>query len=240
MAEQPHWAPPIATTTPRLHELFRYDINWQSLKGGHDLVNYGGGKGLEFIPAENMQFIVGLPPYETENTSPRKRGFGDEQFLMKYRFAAANEEDGNYILTCFMGLTVPNGGSDFSTVHFVYSPTLTGGKGWGDFDIVGSIGANLPDNWGAPNSAGTSLLANCVLQYRIAKVFWPEVELNYTYWRNGVHEGLNQLCITPGIVFGRFQIYDRLGCVFGAGCQVTVTKNPLFYRNVIATARFPF
>src|SRR5579863_10003673 len=59
LAEQPHWAPPVGITSPRLQEVLRYDIMWQSLKGGHDLVNYGSGKGLEFIPSENIQFIIG-------------------------------------------------------------------------------------------------------------------------------------------------------------------------------------
>jgi hypothetical protein len=30
-AAQPHWITPLATTTPRLEQEFRYDIQWQSL-----------------------------------------------------------------------------------------------------------------------------------------------------------------------------------------------------------------
>ena len=240
LAEQPHWAPPVATTTPRLQEVLRYDIMWQGLKGGHELVNYGSGKGLEFIPSENIQLIVGIPPYETEDTKPRKNGWGDEMFLMKYRFAAANEENGNYIVTGFMGVTVPNGGLTYTTKHFVYSPTLAGGKGWGDFNIQGTIGANLPDNLGVRKGAGTPLLANVILQYRVAKVIWPEVEANYTYWPNGIHEGLNQLFITPAVVVGRFPLYGRVAIMLGVGCQIAVTDNPLYHRNVIFTARLPF
>lgn len=240
LAEQPHWAPPVATTSPRLQEVLRYDIMWQSLKGGHELWNYGSGKGIEFIPAERIQFIVGIPPYETENTSPPKNGWGDQSFLMKYRFAAANEDEGNYILTGFMGLTVPNGSSDYTTKHYVYSPTLAGGKGRGDFSIQGTVGTSIPDNGGVSKGAGTPFLANCILQYRIAKVLWPEVEANYTYWPNGVHQDLNQLFIKPGLVVGKFPIYGRVNCMFGIGCQVAVTDNPLYHRNVIFTTRFPF
>jgi hypothetical protein len=240
MAEQPHWAPPVATTSPRLQELLRYDIMWQSLKGGHDLVNYGGGKGLEFIPSEHIQFIVGLPPWETQNTSPRKEGWGDETFLMKYRFAAANEENGNYILTGFMGLTVPNGSANYTTHHFVYLPTLAGGKGWGKFDLQGTIGASLPDNLGVRKGLGTPILANAIAQYHISKCIWPEVEANYTYCPNGVHEGLNQLFVTPGLVLGRFPVYGRVACMFGVGCQLAVTDNPTYHRSFIFTARMPF
>jgi hypothetical protein len=240
LAEQPHWAPPVATTSPRLQEVLRYDIMWQNLKGGHDLVNYGSGKGIEFIPAERIQFIVGIPPWETQNTTPRKSGWGDEMFLMKFRFAAANEEQGNYIVTGFMGVTVPNGGSTYTSHHFVYSPTLSGGKGWGDFNVQASAGAALPDNLGLRKGAGTSLLGNVILQYRVAKVIWPEVEANYTYWPNGIHEGLNQLFITPGLVLGKFPLWGRLACMVGVGCQVAVTDNPLYHNNFILTARLPF
>lgn len=240
MAEQPHWAPPVATTSPRLQQVLRYDIMWQRLKGGHELVNYGSTKGLEFIPAERIQFIVGIPPYETENTTPSKSGWGDQMFLMKYRFAAANEDEGNYIVTGFMGVTVPNGSTEFTTKHFVYSPTLAGGKGWGDFDIQGTVGTSIPDNGGVTKGAGTPLLANCILQYKIAKVIWPEVEGNYTYWPNGVHKDKNQLFITPGLVLGRFPLYRRLNCMFGVGYQVSVVDKPTYYHNLIFTARFPF
>jgi len=36
-------------------------------------------------------------------------GFGDWQFLVKYRIAAGNEEHGNYILTAFCQMTFPSG-----------------------------------------------------------------------------------------------------------------------------------
>ena len=33
-AEQPHWITPLNTTTPRLEQEFRYDIQWQTHNGG--------------------------------------------------------------------------------------------------------------------------------------------------------------------------------------------------------------
>lgn len=101
LAEQPRWAPPVATTSPRLQEVLRYDLMWQSLKGGHELANY-------------------------------------------------------------------------------------------------------------------------------------------TYWANGIHNGQNQLFITPGLVVGKFPLWGRLACMFGVGFQVAVTDNPLYHRNFIFTSRIPF
>jgi hypothetical protein len=239
-SEQPHWAPPVGITTPRLMEALRYDYTQQSLKGGHTLDNYGSGKGLEFIAADRIQFIVGVPPWETENTNPRKEGWGDESFLMKYRIAAANEQEGDYVVTAFAGLTVPNGSDDWSLNHFAFTPTLAAGKGWGDFDIQATVGMTFPDYGARATGMGTPLAANAVFQYRVARYFWPEFELNYTWWPNGVHEGLNQLCLSPGLVLGKFPIWRRVGVMIGAGCQIAVTDQPLTHRNLVVTGRLVF
>jgi hypothetical protein len=74
-AEQPHWAPPVATTSPYLQEVLRYDIMHQTLRNGHTMTIYGSGKGLELIPAERVQFIIGIPAWQTQDTSrARKAG----------------------------------------------------------------------------------------------------------------------------------------------------------------------
>ena len=118
-AEQPHWITPLVTVTPRLEQELRYDQSWETLPGGQTLKNYGGGKGLELIPAEPIELILGVPAWESENTSPRKQGWADESFLLKYRLLSANEEEGDYILTAFMGLSVPTGSADYTTHHYV-------------------------------------------------------------------------------------------------------------------------
>jgi hypothetical protein len=153
---------------------------------------------------------------------------------------SANKENGDYILTAFMGLTVPNGSDNTTSRHLAYSPTIAFGKGRGDFDFQSTVGTSLPDDGFVRTSAGTPVLWNTAFQYRVAKYFWPEVEANYTYWPNGKHEGLNQLFITPGLLIGRLPIAGRLGLTFGAGVQVAVTDSPLYHRNLVLTARLPF
>ena len=88
------------------------------------------------------------------------------------------------------------------------------------------VGQRLPHN-----AVGVLVVA--------AKVFWPEVEANYTYWPHGTHEGLNQLFITPGMVLGKFSIWERVGLMLGARCQVAVSDKPIYHRNIIVTGRIP-
>ena len=52
--------------------------------------------------------------------------------------------------------------------------------------------------------------------------FWLELQVNYEYWPNGEHVGLNQVLLTPGIIFGRFKIGQDtptrpINLIFGAG-----------------------
>jgi hypothetical protein len=237
-SEQPHWVTP--TVTPRLEEEFRYDQGWERTDNGHMLYNYGSGKGLELIPFDPVEIIIGIPAYEIENTTPSKRGWADETFLVKYRILSGNEQNGNYILTAFMGLSVPSGSDTFSMHHYVFTPTVAFGKGWGNFDIQSTVGYSIPDTGYVQNGSGMSLAFNTTFQYRVVKYLWPEVEFNYTWWASGEHEGLNQLLVTPGLVVGRLPIYGRVGATIGLGCQMAVTDHALLEHNFILSMRIPF
>lgn len=239
-AEQPHWVTPLATVTPRLEQEVRYDQFWESVPGGHALYNYGANKGVELIPADPIEVIIGIPAYETENTKVRKSGWADETFLVKYRLLSANEENGNYILTAFMGLSVPSGSEEFTSHHFGFTPTFAFGKGWGRFSVQSTVGITIPDNGAVKTGAGTPLAVNTAFQYHVGRYFWPEVEANYTYWPNGEHDSLNQLFITPGLLIGRFAIWKRVGVTLGVGYQVAVTQQPLVRNNFILSVRIPF
>jgi hypothetical protein len=65
------------------------------------------------------------------------------------------------------------------------------------------------------HAIGTAIVSNVTVQYFIAFYFWPEFAFNDTYWASGVRGGKNQLFLSPGIVFGRFVLFDRLKAVFG-------------------------
>src|SRR5271165_1224813 len=74
-AEQPHWITPLATTTPRLEQEFRYDTQFQPHNSGVVTDNYGVSKGLEIIPAKNFEIIAAVPPYIVNNPDSHD-GFG--------------------------------------------------------------------------------------------------------------------------------------------------------------------
>jgi hypothetical protein len=236
-AEQPHWITPLATTTPRLEQEFRYDIQWQTHNSGVTTDNYGVSKGLEIIPAKNFEVILAVPPYIVNNPDSND-GFGDWQFLVKYRIAAGNEEHGNYILTAFYQMSVPTGQYEQGALSPVITPTIAYGKGFGDFSVQGTLGGGLPT--GNTAAIGRTILWNNTLQYRILKKIWPETEFNFTHYYQGSHNGHSLLYVTPGLVLGRFPIHNRLSFTIGGGFEIAATSFHPTNHIPILSVRFPF
>jgi len=238
-AEQPHWITPLATTTPRLEQEFRYDIFWQTNSAGVSAENYGGAKGLEIIPARHFEVILVAPPaYLVHNNPAVKDGFGDWSFLVKYRILASNEEAGNYILTVFFQTTFPTGQYKNGATHAIITPTIAYGKGFGDFDVQGTFGVTIPT--GNEKTIGRTFPWNNAFQYRIYRKFWPEVEVNYTHFQDGPNNGKTQVFMTPGLILGRFHVWKRLGFTVGGGFQIATTHFHTNNHNGIFSVRFPF
>jgi hypothetical protein len=231
-ATQPHWMTPLATVTPRLEEEIRYDQSFQQLGSGAEVTNFGGGKGLEFIPTTMNEVLINIPNYEERYVKSPAYGFSDWNFLtIKQRIVSEPEDKGNYIVTTFLGFQAPLLGSPFTNKAWVITPTIAGGKGWGDFDIQATSGVAIPT--ANESTIGTSLVTNIAFQYHFGEYFWPEVELNDTYWFDGERANLTQLFVTPGIIFGRFAIGKNLKAIFGFGYQVAVTPMPIVLKPAL-------
>lgn len=221
-ATQPHWMTPIATVTPRLEEEIRYDQYFEQLGNGAQVTTFDSGKGLELIPTTTNEVLINAAPYEQRSLKSPASGWGDWNFLtIKQRIISAPEDKGNYIVTAFLGVQAPIGAPAFTNKAWVITPTLAGGKGWGDFDIQATMGVPIPTEY--ESTIGTSLVTNVTLQYHFLEYFWPELEFNDTYWFDGERAGLNQLFITPGIVFGRFELVGQLKGIIGVGYQFAVS-----------------
>ncbi len=238
-AEQPHWLTPLATTTPRLEQELRYDVNWAQPKpGGPWTETYGNNKGLELIPFERVEIITAIPAYVVHNNPATKDGWGDWQVLVKYRLLSANEENGNYILTAFVSSTFPSAGYGNGNPAAVITPTLAYGKGWGMFDMQGTIGAAEPA--AKTSIIGRSYAWNHTFQLHVDGKLWPELEVNQTWFSGGKNDGKEQTFLTPGVVIGRFHITDRVGFTFGTGVQIAVSAFHTSDHTIIWSMRTPF
>ncbi len=246
-AAQPHWMTPLVTVTPRLEQEIRYDQYFEHLGNGANIDQFDSGKGLELIPTLTEEVLINPPPYLVRTNKAAYSGYGDWPFLtVKQRLLSANEENGNYIVTVFMGVQAPSGAAPFTTHAWIYTPTLAAGKGWGNFDVQSTLSLALPST--DQNLIGTALIWNTTLQYQVGTYFWPEFETNMTHWYGGLRGDKTQLFLTPALILGRFQLAGRAMGNIGAGYQFAVTPKlsetpvltPIYNHAWLVTARVAF
>jgi hypothetical protein len=248
-AEQPHWVTPLVTVTPRLEQEFRTDFVHQYNPKGFSVWNYGNGKGLELIPERHTEIIINIPPFFNRSNGEQD-GFGDISCLAKGRLFARNEEHGNSIVTVFLAGSIPTGKNGNGSCCAVVTPTLAVGKGFGQLALTSTAGGSLPVT--NAKGLGHSITWNNTIQYRaaktgVARLFWPELEFNSTFFKGGSNDGKASTFATPGLIIGRIPLsHDskgapgRLGLTFGAGQQIAVTQFHTYNHATVLTMRIPF
>lgn len=234
---QPDWLSPLATTSGRLKQEFRYDIWDQPSAGGNRTYQFGGGKGMEFITSSRTQILVGVPPYSLESRNGAG-GFGDLPLMLKFRIASAEKSEGNYLLTFILGATAPTGSQRYGAGDGVLRPTIAFGKGWGMFDVQSTLGVNIPT--GNTAKLGRQIEWNAALQYQASWKLWPELEANSIFYKTGKNAGEKQVFLTPGVGFGRIHLFERFRFSSAVGMQVAVTKFHAYNHRWIFSERFSF
>ena len=243
-ASQPSWAVPLVTTTTGLIQVARTDIVRQTAPTLTHIWNFDNSKGMNLVPWANTELVINLPPYIKHNTTAVD-GFGDMSFLGKYRIASGNAQHGSYTLSAWVLATIPTGSYKNGSTDASIAPTLGGGKGVGRFDVQSTLGATLPTGNPAIGASGRPVAWNSVAQYRIGKLFWPEIESNTTFYKGGTNDGKTQEFVTPGIIVGKCALHpgdpkSRPGLAFGGGMQIATSRFHSYNHAVVLTARWIF
>ena len=242
-AKQPSWPPPLVAPYPMLIQVFRADFLRQITPTLTSTWNYGASRGLNLVPGFKSEFDFYYPDYFQHNTPKVKDGFGDVGFLYKYRILTRNEKEGNYMLSAQLTATLPTGSHTNGSPDASVSPSLLGGKGFGKFDAISSLGGTLPTL--ETNKLGRSVAWNTTAQYHLSKYVWPELESNNTYFFGGKNDGKKQNFLTPGIVFSKFKLRpddaaSRTGIAVGAGMQIATSQFHTYNHELAFTTRFIF
>jgi hypothetical protein len=242
-AKQPSWSVPLVAPYPMLIQVFRADFSRQITPTRTSTWNYGTSRGLNLVPGFNSEFDFYYPDYFQHNTKAAKDGFGDVGFLYKYRFLSKNEKEGNYMLSAQLVATLPTGSHSNGSPDSSVSPTVLGGKGFGRFDVISSVGGTLPTE--ETKKLGRSVAWNTTAQYHIGKYFWPELENNLTRYYGGKNDGKTQNFLTPGVTLSKLKFKpsdpkNRLGFACGAGMQIASSQFHTFNHNLVLTSRFIF
>lgn len=241
-AKQPAWVVPVVGSSSTIVQLVRTDILRQ-YTSTHTLTwNYDNGKGVNFIPFARTEFDIDLPPYIQHNTPKVTDGAGDFSFIMKYRPFAANEKHGNYSTLAQVAFSVPTGSYKNGVAASTITPTVAAGKGIGRFDVQSSLGAVLPTS--SAKAIGKTIQWNTVAQYKVGKYFWPEAEVNASYFKGGANDGKSQVFLTPGLMVSKIKFRknpkDRLGLVLGAGLQIAASNFHSYNHGLVMTGRIVF
>lgn len=237
-SSQPDWLSPLATTSGRLKQEFRFDTFDQPLSNGNRTYQLGGNKGLEVVTNSRTQLLLGVPSYTVASPSGPPGGFGDLPLMLKVRIASAEPHEGNYILTLIVGATAPTGSHRYGAGATVLTPTLAVGKGWRRFDVQSTFGANLP--LGDTTKLGRQLQWNTAFQYAAAWKLWPELEVNSTFYTTGKNAGGKQAFLTPGLGFGRVHLGRRFRFSSALGIQTAITQFHTYNHRWIFSERFSF
>ena len=236
-SEQPHYVAPLVTTHVLLVQQFRFDSSWQTNSDGTQADNYGNGHGLEIIPNTRWEVQIAQPPYIV-HSGKVVDGFGDTSIFVKFRAMSAPENEGDYFVGLFFGASFPTGSAPNGMGHAVLSPMLALAKGWGHFDVQNTFSGNLPAS--GTDVLGRAFLWNTAIQYSIKDRIWPMIEQNSTFFSDGPDAHKKETFLTPGVVFGNFQIAERVHVGIGTGVQIAVTGFHTYNHRWMWTMRFPF
>ncbi len=241
-AKQPAWPPPLITTFVGLIQVERVDFIRQTASNRVQTWNLDGGKGLNLIPFANTEIDTNLPGYFLHNASTVKNGAGDMSFALKYRFLAGNAKHGSYVLSSFLSATIPTGSYKNGAADATVSPNIGVGKGFGWFDVQSTLGASLPVM--DTKTLGRTIASNTAMQAHVAKYFWPEFEINSTFFKGGANDGKNQTFVTPGILCAhrlRPSVEgSRLALTVGIGEQIATSHFHSYNHEIAITSRLVF
>ena len=240
-SQQPGWAVPVFTPSSGLVQLIRFDAIRQYTPTHTTTWNIDGGKGFNVIPWYKTELDLNLPPFLLHN-SKTVDGPGDFSMLLKYRLLGANEMKGNYSVSAALAGSVPTGSYKNGSVDGSIAPTVFVGKGLRSFDVQSAAAMALPT--GHTAASGRPISWNTAFQYKVKRIFWPEFEVNSTFFRGGPHDGKAQTFLTPGFEVSKIKLTSnetsRLAVVFGAGEQIAVTHYHAYNHVLSFTSRLVF
>lgn len=56
------------------------------------------------------------------------------------------------------------------------------------------------------HTVGRTIVWNTVVQYRLSRLVWPEIEVNSSFYHLGPIDGKNQTFMTPGLLGSKIKL----------------------------------
>ncbi|MDE3104232.1 MAG: hypothetical protein KGK08_03570 [Acidobacteriota bacterium] len=244
-ANQPHWATPLVTTSPKIEQGLRTDFVRQSVRGGQQNWNLGNAKGLQVVLLPRLEVRVSPPPYLLHSNPAVSDGFGDLGLRLKYRLYGSNEQHHNAVVTADLTASLPTGKNTNGSCCALLSPMLGAGKGWGNLALTSTLSGVLPVSGTA--RLGRQMAWSTALQLHAGRYAWLQMESATTWYSGGSNDGHSQTLLTPGIVVSRLPLtrgtaggVGPLSLTVGAGEQIAVTHFSTYNHAPVVSVRLRF
>jgi hypothetical protein len=224
-ALQPTWVTPLVGTTPLLGQFVREEFVRQKVAGGHSVWNIGNNKGLSLILSRRIETDLSVPNYAVHGSAPGTDGFGDFCFTTRVRIASGNKERGNYSIAVVASQTWATGQEKNGAVSWTRGITMAGGKAFGRFAALGSVGATLPADSGLA-TIGRPVAVNTAFEMHVTPKLWGQFETNTTIYEGGSHDGKIQTFVTPGVFLVplKWSAKSKSYVLLGVGMQFATTR----------------
>ncbi|HEX9200802.1 MAG TPA: hypothetical protein VF865_14660 [Acidobacteriaceae bacterium] len=239
---QPTWVTPLVGTTPLLGQFVREEFVRQKVAGGDAVWNIGKNKGPSLLLSSRIETVLAVPNYVVHGSAAGTDGIGDFCFTTRFRIASGNKDHGNYAITAVASQTWATGLAQNGAVVWTRGFTVTGGKAFGRFAALGSVGTTLPAASGLA-TMGRPVALNPAFEMHVMPRLWAQVESNSTFYNGGTHDGKIQHFITPGLVLVPLRPWSEKSKSYflvGVGMQFATTRYHASDHNLIVDTKIYF
>jgi hypothetical protein len=241
-AVQPTWVTPLVGTTPLLGQFVREEFARQKMPGGAAVWNIGNNKGLSLVLSRRVETDLSVPNYVVHGSAPGADGVGDFCFTTRVRIASGNRERGNYSVAAVLSQTWATGLEKNGAATWTRGITMAGGKAFGRFAALGSVGATIPADAGLA-TMGRPVAANSAFEMHAMPKLWAQVETNTTVYNGGTHDGKVQTFVTPGVFLVPLKLRRETSksyVLVGVGMQFAVTHYHASDHNLVVDTKVYF
>jgi hypothetical protein len=195
---QPIWVTPLVGTTPLLGQFIREQFVRQKMPGGAAVWNIGNNKGLSLLFSNRVETDLSIPNYVVHGSAEGTDGVGDFCFTTRIRIVSGNRQHGNYSVAAVANQTWATGLAKNGAISWTRGITLVGGKAFGRFAALGSVGTTIPAD-SSLATLGRPVAFNSALEMHVTPKVWAQLESNSTFYNGGTHDGKKQTYLTPGV-----------------------------------------
>lgn len=222
---QPDWMNPIVTASSRIDNAIRYDVYNQTLSNGHKKYDFGAGKGVSLIVTPTDEFSFSLPNYIYEPGVAAATGWRGEVLELKHRIISSPQNQHNYVFSAQLSALTPTGAIPGEPNHWIWTPMLLFGKGWGNFNCLINFGTQWAD--GADRELSEPFVWNVAFEYWIGRIA-PCIEFTSEAAVSAFEVfGPPGIFVLPELLLGRFDLRKDMPCSFGVGYQIGMNKSTI-------------